>query len=143
MLSSQYLPAKQSVNTKSSFEISSLADNMVTIMIDKRTQQGLGITGVVLTMFAIYMMCVAMHRNFKEKGLRPKAKEILFPLFMIVLTSILIRDIRDSMVNPQSIVSIVETSPSKAVDKSNSQSTAEPKLSPSQKARLNSYLLNF
>jgi hypothetical protein len=143
MLNPQVLSVRQSVHTKSSFEISSLADNMITIMTDKRTQQGLGITSVVLMTFAIYVMCVAMRRNFKEKGLRPKAKEILFPLFMIALTSMLIRDIKDSMVNPQSTASIVKTSPNKVMDKSNSQSEAEAKISPYLRLRMNSYLINF
>jgi hypothetical protein len=75
--------------------------------------------------------------------LRPKAKEILFPLFMIALTSMLIRDIKDSMVNPQSTASIVKTSPNKVMDKSNSQSEVEAKISPYLRLRMNSYLINF
>jgi hypothetical protein len=143
MLNPQTLSVKQSVNTTASFEMSSLADNIFTIMTDRRTQQGISITCIILTMFAIYMLCVAMHRNFKEKGLQPKAKEILSPLFMIALTFIHIRDIKDSMVNPKSTASIVETSPNKAVDKNNSQSAEEAQINFYLKSVSNRYLLDI
>jgi glucan phosphoethanolaminetransferase (alkaline phosphatase superfamily) len=143
MLDSQTLSAQRSTSTAISSEVSLLANNMFTIITDSRTQQGLSIVCVVLTVFIIYIWCMEAHRNFKKKGLRPKAKEIILPLILIALTFNNVRDMKDSMFNSKNTVNIVEAPSNKVMNKNNSQSKAEVQMSPSLKSLLNGYLLDI
>jgi hypothetical protein len=143
MFDSQALSAQQSVSTAISPGISSLANNMFIIITDIRTQQSLIIICVILTVFAIYVWCVGTHQNFKEKGLRPKVKEILLPLILIVLTFNNVRDMKDSMFNQKNTVNIVGVPSNKVVDKSDSQSATKEQINSYLKSVSNSYLLDL
>jgi hypothetical protein len=85
MLNFQSLLAQQSVNTTRTLEIPSLVDELWTIVMDDRIYQSMSFLGTLMAVFVMCIWCVQMYKTLKKGGSRPKVKEIIFPLILIVL----------------------------------------------------------
>lgn len=76
---------QQPVNITRTFETPPLVNKLWTIVMDDRIYQTLSFAGTLMAIFVMCIWCVQTYKNLKEGGSRPKAKELILPLMLIVL----------------------------------------------------------
>jgi hypothetical protein len=85
MFNLQALSAQQLISTAKTVEIPSLVDKLWTIVMDDGIYQAVSFLGTLVAILAMCIWCVQMYRILKKGGSRPKLKEVIFPLILIVL----------------------------------------------------------
>jgi small-conductance mechanosensitive channel len=84
---------QQSVDTTRTLETPPLVNRLFTIATVDRIHLTIGFLVTAIVVFVVCFWCLQMYKNLRNGGARPKAKELLPPLLLIVFLVINIQDL--------------------------------------------------